>query len=72
MIVYPLLYYIIKFLTLLLTTLISPILRLLALLNRMFPDPLDRQKRQRTYPQQGQDRVTAIVRPIARFSMAKW
>ncbi|KAI8932732.1 hypothetical protein NX059_010223 [Plenodomus lindquistii] len=71
MIVYPFLYYIIKFITILLDTLISPILAVIALLQRMFPDPQERQKR-RIYQQQRPDRVTAIVRPVALFSMAKW
>ncbi|KAF2849080.1 hypothetical protein T440DRAFT_519339 [Plenodomus tracheiphilus IPT5] len=55
MIVYPFLYYFIKIFTLLLDMFISPILAVIALLERMFPDPQERQKR-RMYQQQRQDR----------------
>ena len=67
MIAYPLVYYIVKLVTLLLDMLVSPILALLALLQRTFPDPQDRQKTSIPHHQQRPERVPALVCPVALF-----
>lgn len=67
MIVYPLIYYIIRFVTVMLDLLFSPILAIIAWLERNFPDPLENTHKRRTpvdYRHQ-RERVNAIVRPFA-------